>query len=308
MPGKSCAPHATGVSLSIGAIDGKTALDLSTLTPWLGRRRESIDTLTPRLVECYRATLSPHLADLGPENAPLAIHWCLAPEAAPASRLGTDGHPHTGDFLPPVPLPRRMWAGGRVETMAPLKTGDRVLRRSSIARIAPKAGRTGTLCFVTVEHELCTERGVAIHERQDLVYRDAAQGAAPTDAPSATSTAAPPEDCDLVWTIQCSSLLLFRYSAITFNGHRIHYDLPYATGIEGYAGLVVHGPLQASLLLNLAATIGGSTPRVFDYRGLAPLIADEVFLACARRGSDGSLRCWTQARDGAHNMEATASW
>ena len=284
-------------------------MDLPTLTQWIGRTRESTDTLTPRLVEAYCATLAPNLASAKPGEAPPAIHWCLAPEAAIASRIGGDGHPLTGDFLPPIPLPRRMWAGGRVETIAPLQLGDRVVRRSKIAAITHKEGRSGTLCFVTVEHELATERGVAIRERQDLVYRDVAPPAtdkARTGAADAAATA-PVAQCDLAWSVQASPVLLFRYSALTFNSHRIHYDLPYATGVEGYAGLVVHGPLQASLLLNLAATIGGSTPRVFDYRGVAPLIAGGTFFVCGRRQA-GSLRCWTQSAAGEECMEATASW
>jgi len=284
-------------------------LDPTALTSWLGRTRESEDTLTPRLLEAYRATLSPHLAPAAPGTVPPAIHWCLAPEAVAPSRLGTDGHPLTRDFLPPIPLPRRMWAGGKVETAASLRPGDRVVRRSKIAAITRKEGRSGTLGFVTVEHEFATERGVAIRERQDLVYRDAApapSGQRPAAAEAAE--ASPPTDCDQLWRVPATSVLLFRYSALTFNSHRIHYDLPYAIGVEGYAGLVVHGPLQASLLLNLAATIGGRVPRVFDYRGVAPLIAGGVFFVCARREDDGSLRCWTQSAPGVKNMEALATW
>ena len=284
-------------------------MDLPALRQWIGRTRESADTLTPRLVEAYCATLAPNLASVKPDEAPPAIHWCLAPEAAVASRIGTDGHPMTGDFLPPVPLPRRMWAGGRVETIAPLQPGDQVIRRSKIAAIQHKEGRSGALCFVTVEHEFATQRGLAIRERQDLVYRDIAPpvtGETPTGTAD-TAASAPAAQCDLAWTIQSSPILLFRYSALTFNSHRIHYDLPYATGVEDYAGLVVHGPLQASLLLNLAATLGGSTPRLFDYRGVAPLIAGGTFLVCGQRQADG-LRCWTQSAAGEQHMTATASW
>lgn len=285
-------------------------MDLNLLEQWLGRTRESSDTLTPRLVDAYRATLSPHLAPTAPDEAPPAIHWCLAPEAAPANRIGPDGHPLTGDFLPPVPLPRRMWAGGRLESIDPLRIGEQVLRRSKITAIMPKEGRSGVLCFVTVEHELATERGVAIRERQDLVYREAAppvtrEAGAGARAPAAAVSEA---ECDLAWTVQTSPVLLFRYSALTFNSHRIHYDLPYATGVEGYAGLVVHGPLQASLLLNLAATIGGRTPRVFEYRGSAPLIAGDAFFVRGRRVSDDGLSCWTRSAAGEKAMEATASW
>lgn len=293
-------------SRSIAATEIR-ALDLPFLTQWVGRTHESSDTLTLRLAETYRATLAPHLADPEPGAAPPAIHWCLAPEAADASRIGPDGHPLTGDFLPPIPLPRRMWAGGRVELNAPLRVGDRVVRRSKIAAITHKEGRSGSLGFVTVEHELATERGVAIRERQDLVYREAASP--PTGEPRThVAATAPPGDCDEVWAIAATPVLLFRYSALTFNSHRIHYDQPYAIGVEGYAGLVVHGPLQATLLLNLATRMGGSTPRVFEYRGVAPLIAGGDFFACGRRTVDGSLRCWTQSSHGERTMEASVSW
>ncbi len=296
-------------SQSIGVTES-AALDLPTLTQWIGRTRESADVLTPRLVDAYCATLTPHLARTEPGDAPPAIHWCLAPEAADGSRIGADGHPLTGDFLPPLPLPRRMWAGGRVETNAPLRLDDRVTRRSKIAEITCKEGRSGTLAFVTVEHELATERSAVIRERQDLVYREAALPPMGETRARAAEAAActPPADCDGVWTIAASPVLLFRYSALTFNSHRIHYDQPYAMDVEGYAGLVVHGPLQATLLLNLAATIGGSTPRAFEYRGVAPLIAGSDFYVCCRREADGSLRCWTQSSHGERNMEATASW
>lgn len=285
------------------------SLDFSSLQQWIGRTQQSSDTLTPRLLEAYHATLAPNLADTGPDEAPAAIHWCLAPPAVITAHIGTDGHPLTGDFLPPIPLPRRMWAGGRVETLAPLRPGDHIVRESRIAAITHKEGRSGPLGFVTIEHELTTPRGVAIRERQDLVYREAAAAApsSPAGAAQAVHATAPAEQCDRSWTIASSPVLLFRYSAMTFNSHRIHYDLPYATGTEGYSGLVVHGPLQASLLLNMAATFGKGIPRIFDYRGLAPLIAGADFFVCARREASGLL-CWTQSAAGMKCMQATASW
>lgn len=301
--------RATVASRSIAATEN-AAVDPAALTSWLGRTRESTDTLTPRLVETYCATLSPHLAPVSPGAVPPAIHWCLAPEAVDVSRTGADGHPRTGDFLPPLPLPRRMWAGGRIETVGALEPGDHVVRHSKIAAISRKEGRSGALGFVSIEHEFTTDRGVAIRERQDLVYREPAPthlGETPS-GPAQAAEATPPADCDQVWTVAASPVLLFRYSALTFNSHRIHYDLPYATGVEGYAGLVVHGPLQASLLMNLATTLGGSAPRIFDYRGVAPLIAAGVFFVCGRRQDDGNLRCWTQSGPGVRCMEAVATW
>lgn len=291
------------------AVTENAALDPTALRSWLGRTRECTDTLTPRLVEAYVATLSPHLAPAVPGAVPPAIHWCLAPGAVANSRMEADGHPRAGDFLPPLPLPRRMWAGGRIETAALLQPGDRVVRHSKIAAITRKEGRSGMLGFVTIEHEFTTERGVAIRERQDLVYREAPPPSGEASAGAAgAADVAPPTECEQVWAVRASPVLLFRYSALTFNSHRIHYDLPYATGVEGYAGLVVHGPLQASLLLNLAAAIGGSTPRVFDYRGITPLIAGGVFFVCGRREADCTLRCWTQSATGVTCMLAAASW
>lgn len=282
-----------------------TTLDVAHLKTWIGRTMEVRDLVTPRLIEGFRATFAPHLADVAPGDAPLALHWCLAPPAAPMAELGPDGHPARGGFLPPVPLPRRMWAGGSLETLAPLKDGDTVIRTSRVADLSVKEGRTGTLCFVNVDYEFSTPRGPAIRERHDIVYREAAPaGTQPPAKPA-------PHDIrrgDLVWAVDASPVLLFRYSALTFNGHRIHYDYPYVTDVEGYAGLVVHGPLQASLLFNLAAAIGGAPPRLFKYRGLSPLIGGQRFEIHGRRNADATAECWTQDSSGVINMTATASW
>ena len=284
-------------------------IDIAALRQSIGRTIHDEDLLTGRLSNEYRATLAPYLADVLDGEAPLAIHWCLAPPAAPMAALGEDGHAAKGEFLPPVPLPRRMWAGGSVETLGPLREGDRVRRTSTIVDVTVKQGRTGTLCFVAVRHELSTDRGLAIRERHDIVYRDLpvppAAGAPLAKTTEKGSTSSP--KADLVWTVETSPVLLFRYSALTFNGHRIHYDHPYVTGVEGYAGLVVHGPLQASLLFNLAATLGGSAPRMFNYRGVAPLIVGEPLRVCGRREETGEVKCWTETGEGM-KMEATATW
>ncbi|MFH6782796.1 MULTISPECIES: FAS1-like dehydratase domain-containing protein [Methylobacterium] len=278
-------------------------IDIDHLRSWIGRSRDVEDFVTPRLVAEYRATLAPHLAPVADGEAPLALHWCLGPETPAADALGPDGHAAKGGFLPPVPLPRRMWAGGEVETLAPLRVGDRVVRRETVADVAVKTGRTGTLCFVTVRHDYETERGPAIRDRQDIVYREASR---PGDAAPAPKPA-PDEDAagnDTAWSVEANSVLLFRYSAMTFNGHRFHYDFPYATQVEGYAGLVVHGPMQASLLLNLAAARLGRVPARFRYRGVAPMIAGSRFAVAGRREGDG-FRAWT-AVDGHVHMEAEA--
>lgn len=252
-------------------------IDIDHLRGWIGRTREVEDVVTPRLVAEYRATLAPHLAPVREGEAPLALHWCLAPETPAADALGPDGHAAKGGFLPPVPLPRRMWAGGEIETLAPLRIGDRVVRRETVSDVAVKHGRTGTLCFVTVRHDYETERGPAIRDRQDIVYREASR---PGDAAPAVRPV--PAQDDAAWSVEANSVLLFRYSAMTFNGHRFHYDQPYATRVEGYADLVVHGPMQATLLMNLAATLLGHGPRKFAYRGVSPMTANQIFRVCGR--------------------------
>jgi 3-methylfumaryl-CoA hydratase len=279
-------------------------LDLEQLKAWIGRTEEAEDLVTPRLVSEYRATLAPHLAPVAEGGAPLALHWCLAPPVAAMAALGPDGHAAKGEFLPPVPLPRRMWAGGQITTNGPLRAGDLVRRRSRIADVAVKQGKTGTLYFVSVDHEYATERGVALTERHDIVYREAASTSRNAPAPAKR------EDmpADLAWEIDATPTLLFRYSALTFNGHRIHYDMPYATQVEGYPGLVVHGPLQASLMFNLAAVLGGGAPKSFRYRGLSPLFAGQPFRVKGARGQDGAIRCWTENAEGGIAMQAEAEF
>ncbi|MEN5033140.1 MaoC family dehydratase N-terminal domain-containing protein [Pseudomonas sp. TWI929] len=277
-------------------------LDLGQLQGWVGRQERCSAVISPQMLEAYRATLGPHLWD-AEGYAPPGLHWCLAPSPAAASmaELGEDGHPRRGGFLPPVLLPRRMWAGGEVQTLEPLPIGKLIRRLSTIRDIRFKEGRSGKLCFVTVDHELSCKGRVAIRERQDIVYR---APAAPGPAPKGGAT----QVGEWEHWIETPPTLLMRYSALTFNAHRIHYDLPYATEVEGYQGLVVQGPLQASLLFNLAARHAGKVPSRFDYRGLVPLIAGPVFRAAVSRSSLGEgLRAWTQDADGNVNMEATAT-
>jgi len=270
---------------------------------WIGRRTVSDDVVADRLVRSFRAMFDPLLAAVADGEAPLGIHWCLSPAIEPMAALGGDGHPEKNLALPPVPLPRRMWAGGSVEPLAPLMVGDRVRRTSTIANVDRKVGRSGELWFVTVDHEYRTDRGVAIRERQDIVYREAAGAQPKSPPPAVAASAGAVRAAERDWTIETPPTLLFRYSAITFNGHRIHYDHPYATEVEGYPGLVVHGPMQATLLLNLAAS-DGRRLRAFDYRGLSPAIAGAPLRICA--GNDGTL--WTDRPGGTIHMEAKAAF
>ncbi|MBO9422549.1 MaoC family dehydratase N-terminal domain-containing protein [Labrenzia sp. R4_2] len=264
--------------------------DLGTLKPWLGRTDTKDDILTPGLIERFRATLGTHLSDRA-DAAPLGIHWCLALEAVPSDALAVDGHTKKGAFLPPVPLPSRMWAGGDVTHVAPLTVGETVTRHSVVEDIAAKQGRSGELVFVTVRHEYSCRGRVCISERQDIVYKDV------TPPRTAPAHAAPDETepNTLKSVVTPDPTLLFRYSALTFNAHRIHYDHVYTTRTEAYPGLVVHGPLQATLLLNIAAEALGHTPGRFSFRGAAPVtLPCRLHLHCRDDGSEGAVWCQDQ--------------
>jgi 3-methylfumaryl-CoA hydratase len=278
---------------------GLDAAEMDSLRHWIGRSSETEDLVTPRLVAGFDATFAPYMAPSGKDEAPLGLHWCLAPDAEPMVGLGPDGHAAKGSLLPPVSLPRRMWAGGELELRAPLRLGDKVFRRSTIADITAKQGRSGPLCFVTLRNEFSTVRGLALSERHDIVYRG-------SSAPGSTSSHSEQPQAELSWRVLASPVLLFRYSALTFNGHRIHYDEPYATGTEGYPGLVVHGPLQATFLLNLVASAGATMPFRFHYRALSALIAGPDFEVQASRG-EGKIEARTRNAAGVTCMEGTAT-
>ena len=241
------------------------------LGDWVGRSWQRKDVIDARLIAEFRATFAPHV----PVSAavPPGIHWCLCPDIVTPDLMGGDAHPRLGLFLPDLGLPRRMWAGGAFESDGDFELGDSVVRTSTITDISRKTGKSGDLCFVTVRHTYAARGKLRLSERQDIVYRGAPAAGAPPAGQIGTPVAPPTGS----WTIEATPALLFRYSAMTFNSHRIHYDLPYATGVEGYAGLVVHGPLQASLMLNRATAELGRLPRRFSYRGQAPLICGARF-------------------------------
>jgi 3-methylfumaryl-CoA hydratase len=236
---------------------------------WIGRTHDRQDVASTRLVAEFEATLQTHLSPT--EGVPLGFHWCLCPDILPNDRLGGDGHPLLGIFLPETGLPRRMWAGGEINYHGVIQVGDNVRRVSTIENVAFKEGKSGKLCFVTMRHHYSVGGSLVIDDRQDIVYRaESALGAA-------AEVVAPVAFPEGAVKITATPTLLFRYSAMTFNGHRIHYDEPYATSVEHYPGLVVHGPLQATLMLNLAATRLGHPPKRFSYRGVNPLICDQFF-------------------------------
>lgn len=266
---------------------------------WLGRSWARSDVVSDRLIAEYRTTF-PGL--LGPGAVPPGLHWALAPDLAGPDALGRDGHPRPGLFVPALPMPRRMWAGGEIVFHSPLNPGETVERESTVTDITFKEGSTGRLGFVTLRHVLKAAEDLRLEERQDIVYRDDPEPGAPAPQPPR----ADPWNPARTWSLTPDPVLLFRYSALTFNGHRIHYDLPYATDVEGYAGLVVQGPMQALWMLNLATDMLGRLPARFRYRGLSPLICGfPVRIEAVESGGEIALRVRTEA--GGLTMQATAT-
>ncbi len=278
--------------------------DIDHLRQWIGRSTQATDTVTAQLVKGLRATLFLPIGEpKAGDAAPFTVHWCLAPAVVPMSELGPDGHPARGGFLPPVPLPRRMWAGGELELLDCLRVGDDVTRTSRIADVNLKTGSTGALCFVAVDHEITTPRGTAIRERHNIVYRDVS-----TASPAPAKPAAPPPKAQHRETHMADTVLLFRYSALTFNGHRIHYDRDYVTKVEGYPGLIFHGPLQASFMIEFAAKLhGGTAPKKVSYRGVQPLFEGSEFSVNASK-TDSGMDLWTANSQGEPTMKGTATW
>jgi 3-methylfumaryl-CoA hydratase len=279
-------------------------LDLDHLRQWIGKTTEASDIVTAHLVMGLRATLFQAIGEPKPgDAAPWTTHWCLAQPVFPMSMLGPDGHPTRGGFLPPVPLPRRMWAGGELEFFEPLRVGDDSKRTSRITDVTIKTGSTGTLCFVSVEHNISSPRGVAIRERQDIVYREMTTTQATT-----TKAPPPPPQAQHRETYVSDPVLLFRYSALTFNGHRIHYDRDYVTAVEGYPGLIFHGPLQATFIIEMAAKLrGGKAPKKFTYRGVQPLFEGSEFSINANE-TEAGMELWTANAEGQPAMKGTALW
>lgn len=218
---------------------------------------------------------------------PLLHHWLNFWDVSPPVATGEDGHRAKGGLIPQMPLPRRMWAGGNIEFLAPLEFGQKVTRTSRITGIEPKQGRSGNLIFVTIVHELANNAGLAIIEKQTLVYREAAKGIQLLPKPVPVPTA--------VWheEMQPDPVLLFRFSALTMNSHRIHYDQTYSTEHEGYPALVVQGPLQAMMLLRLAERHLEYPIRTFKFQGQSPAFDGLPLHVCGQpEGEGGTL--WTQ--------------
>ena len=294
---------------SVHARPEETALDatLAELSAWIGRSETAHDTVGATPVIALNATLdhAPMATAPGTVLPPL-WHWLYFLPANRQSELGPDGHARRGGFLPPVPLPRRMWAGSRFEFHAPLRIGDAVERTSTIADVSAKSGRSGALVFVQVLHELrCSGASApALQEWHDVVYRPARR---PGDAEPPPQPA--PQEAPWGRTITPDDVLLFRYSALTFNGHRIHYDRRYVTEVEGYPGLIVHGPLIATLLLDL---LRRQRPQAevaaFRFKAVRPTFDLHPFSVHGRPHADGrTVHLWAQDHEGWLTMDATAT-
>lgn len=265
------------------------ALDMDHLARWVGREERASDLITPALVDRFRATLGGPL---------LGLHWCLAPPTVPMSEVGDDGHPQKGGFLPPVPLRYRMWAAGETTFFGDLPNKGAVERHSMIEDVTLKQGNTGPLVFVNVVHRYHAEEELKLQERQTIVYKETAA--------AAPSKLGEPFGADFQQVLQTNAVLLFRYSALTFNGHRIHYDEPYARNVEGYEGIVVHGPMIATCLMQLAASEAERMGRAlenFSFRGVSPAISGDDLQLLGQREEGGFI---LEARNAAGHVKMKA--
>ena len=266
------------------------------LNAWLGTSQVFHDRMDPGHASRIATTLGEASPGQG-EALPALWHWAYFLESIPLDMLGTDGHPARGAFLPPADNRNRMWAGGRVDFLAPLRVGVDAEKKSTVSAIQEKKGRTGSLLFVTVRHEVSQQGQLLISEEQDIVYRE-------PSPPKLVGTEPAPAS---QWKdrVEPSAVMLFRYSAVTFNGHRIHYDHPYVTQTEGYPGLVVHGPLIATLMCkSFRRAHPSATLRHLSYRGLRPLIAPAPFEVAGAITGHGQASLWAE-QDGtlAHQAE-----
>ncbi len=277
-------------------------IDIAHLRTWIGKTHDDEDTISLRHARLMAATVDfPNPSQIREGSAlPPLWHWIYFLEGLPPGELGRDGHPARGGFLPPVPLPNRMWAGGRVTFLEPVPIGSRIRKVSSILKVDHKVGRSGDLVFVTVLHELKSLADeLLIREEHDIVYKSATRPAA-QQANVAEASRAP-----FSKAFTPTSTTLFRYSALTFNGHRIHYDLDYCRNIEGYSNLVIHGPLNATLLAGFAEEVTGRTVREFNYRGLSPALLGETITFSASIDANRVLLAATLG-SGVRSMEAEA--
>ena len=270
------------------------------LKAWIGRTETATDLAALSPLEGLAALLYHERPPWPAGEVPPLGHWLYFLPRAVQSQITEDGHPARGGFLPPTPLPRRMWGGGRLTFHAPIPVGATIERRSTIADVSEKTGSTGPMVFVTVRHEVYADGAHVLSEEHDIVYREASTSPTPPPGPAA----APPA-CDFAWTMQTSIVQLFRFSALTFNGHRIHYDRDYARDVEGYPGLIVHGPYLATLLMDhfLRRRPGAVVTR-FEFRARRPVFDLAPFTLCLNdKGAGAEL--WVAGPDGETCMTAT---
>lgn len=274
-------------------------MDQVNLHAWESCTTTQVGGVSADMAQALHATVgSTACAPAHGARLPPLWHWCGFPHFAPNEMLGEDGHPRGGALLPPVHLPRRMWASGAVHFHAPLHVGDTLERRSSVRSVIEKTGATGPMVFVTLDHEIYGPSGLGITEQQDIVYLNIPDVYTPP-----RKKPMPDSPCEHVETTET---LLFRYSALTFNAHRIHYDRAYTVDVEKYPDLIVHGPLQATLLMRRAVQSKGRVPNHFYFKGIHPMFA-KGGCDIGYEHEDAALNLWT-GQDGHTCMQATAIW
>ena len=281
-----------------------TPSTLDHLRSWVGRTETTTDRVHAVPLNGLVATLDRDDPPMQPGTpVPPLWHWLFFLPQVRQGELGPDGHPARGGFLPPVPLPRRMWAGSRLrwDVANPLRVDDDIVRSSRIASVEHKRGRSGDLVFVQVDHEIRNATGRVLQETHDIVYR---APPAPGEAPVAPTPAATGAAWQREW--RPDAVMLFRYSALTFNGHRIHYDRSYVTGVEGYPGLIVHGPLIATLLLDLLRRhLPDAQVKRFSFKAVRPAFDIHPFTVCGKRDGQ-TVTLWSRDHEGWLTMQASA--
>ena len=280
----------------------QAAIDLTHLRTWVGREQASEQAIDPFPARALAGLLDRPQVPAEGDPLPLPWHWLYFLDAPARAQLGTDGHPQRGGFLPPVPLPRRMWAAGRLQAHAPLLIGRIARKVSTVRSVDLKEGKSGPLVFVTVDHALSQDGRLCLQEEQNIVYRDAPQAPAPLPPGE-------PAPAQAAWqrALVPDASLLFRYSALTYNGHRIHYDRDYAVREEFYPALVVHGPLLATWLLDLLQTErANATLTGFSFRALRPTFDGAPLAFCGLPTAQGA-DLWTRDAEGFIGMKASAT-
>lgn len=287
----------------MNSLDDKTDRKAETFDAFIGRTRVEHDVVTADQAQAMAALLDqdPAKFQTGAE-LPAYWHWIYFKAIVRQSDLGTDGHPRRGTFLPPIELPRRMWAGGRLQFLKPIRIGDEIERKTEILTVEEKHGRSGKLVVLTLRHRISNASGLCVDEQQNLVYCEIPKSDQASRQPTTT-----PDDIQWQETFTPDAVVLYRYSALTFNNHRIHYDYPYVTQVEGYRGLVVHGPLTALLLLEAAKRHTTQRPSSYEYRAMGPLFNDEP-ITLAGRNKDTRTDVWAAASTGTVAMQGTVIW